>query len=121
MHGPYHVIPDRRHVNLSGSSEEPQKPSHVVSQKPVHDGCASERAYILAQGTPAPLSESARLCLIVGGGFIRTFLLLGLLAAIQHGWADPRIGTLTLMSAQSSLEPPTRSLLRLNMMACMLS
>ena len=80
----------------------------MVSQEPVHDGCTSERAYILALGTPAPLSESARLCLIVGGGFIRTFLLLGLLAAIQPGGADPRIGTWALISAQSSLEPPNR-------------
>jgi hypothetical protein len=34
--------------------------------------------------------------------------LLGLLAAIQPGGADPRIGTWTLISAQSSLEPPNR-------------
>jgi hypothetical protein len=45
---------------------------------------------------------------IVEGGFIRTLLLLGLLAAIQPGTADPRIGTWTLISAQSSLDPPNR-------------
>jgi hypothetical protein len=45
---------------------------------------------------------------IVEGGSIRTFLLLGLLAAIQPGTADPRIGTWTLISAQSSLDPPNR-------------
>jgi hypothetical protein len=44
----------------------------------------------------------------VEGGSIRIFLLLGLLAAIQPGAADPRIGTWTLISAQSSLDPPNR-------------
>ena len=34
--------------------------------------------------------------------------MLGLLAAIQHGGTDPRIGTWTLISAQSSLDPPNR-------------
>jgi hypothetical protein len=34
--------------------------------------------------------------------------LLGLLAAIQPGVADPRLGTWTLVSAQSSLDPPNR-------------
>jgi hypothetical protein len=41
------------------------------------------------------------------GGSIRTFLLLGLLAAIQPG-VDPRVGIWTLISAQSSLDPPNR-------------
>jgi hypothetical protein len=41
-------------------------------------------------------------------GAIRTFLLLGLLAAITPGAADPRIGTWTLISAQSSMDPPNR-------------
>ena len=48
-------------------------------------------------------SSSSRL-----GGSIRTFLLLGLLAAIQPGVADPRLGSWTLISAQSSLDPPNR-------------
>jgi hypothetical protein len=34
--------------------------------------------------------------------------LLGLLAAIQPGVADPRLGSWTLVSAQSSLDPPDR-------------
>jgi hypothetical protein len=55
-----------------------------------------------------PLSKSAALCPIVEGGSIRTFLLLGLLAAIPSGAADPRVGTWTLLSAQSTLDPPNR-------------
>jgi hypothetical protein len=47
------------------------------------------------------------------GGSIRTLLLLGLLAAVQSGAAqsaapDPRLGSWTLVSAQSSLDPPNR-------------
>ena len=42
------------------------------------------------------------------GGSIRTLLLLVLLAAIQPGAADPRIGSWALISAQSSLDPPNR-------------
>lgn len=46
------------------------------------------------------------------GGSIRTLLLLGLLAAFQPGGADPRLGawlgSWTLTSAQSSLDPPNR-------------
>jgi hypothetical protein len=42
------------------------------------------------------------------GGLIRTLLLLGLLAAIQPGVADPRLGSWTLISAKSSLDPPNR-------------
>jgi hypothetical protein len=41
-------------------------------------------------------------------GSIRTLLLLGLLAGIQSGEPDPRLGTWTLISAQSSLDPPDR-------------
>jgi hypothetical protein len=44
----------------------------------------------------------------VEGGPIRTVLLLGLLAVIQPGSSDPRIGAWTLISAQSSLDPPNR-------------
>jgi len=54
------------------------------------------------------LSESAKLCPADLGGSIRTLLLLGLLAAIQPGVADPRLGSWTLVSAQSSLDPPNR-------------
>ncbi|MGB6191444.1 MAG: hypothetical protein WBF42_03175 [Terracidiphilus sp.] len=39
---------------------------------------------------------------------MRAFLLLGLLAAIPSGAADPRVGTWTLISAQSSVDPPNR-------------
>jgi hypothetical protein len=42
------------------------------------------------------------------GGSIRTLLLFGLLAAVQPGVTDPRIGVWTLVSAQSSLDPPNR-------------
>ncbi len=42
------------------------------------------------------------------GGSILTCLLLGLLAAAQPGAADPRVGSWTLTSAQSSLNPPNR-------------
>jgi hypothetical protein len=42
------------------------------------------------------------------GGLIRILLLLGLLAAIQPGVADPRLGSWTLISAESSLDPPNR-------------
>lgn len=52
--------------------------------------------------------ESAKLFPIDLGGSILTFLLLGLLAAIQPGAADPRIGSWTLITAQSTLDPPNR-------------
>jgi hypothetical protein len=39
---------------------------------------------------------------------IRTLLLLGLLATIPPGVADPRLGSWTLISAQSRLDPPNR-------------
>jgi hypothetical protein len=54
------------------------------------------------------LSESAKLCSIDLGGSIRTLLLLVLLTTVQPGAADPRIGSWTLISAQSSLDPPNR-------------
>jgi hypothetical protein len=54
-------------------------------------------------GEPVPISL---------GGFIRTFLLLGLLAAFQPGGADPHLGawlgSWTLISAESKLDPPNR-------------
>src|ERR1700733_1070938 len=52
--------------------------------------------------------ESAKLCPAELGGTIRTLLLLGLLAAFQSGAPDPRIGSWTLISAQSNLDPPNR-------------
>ena len=52
--------------------------------------------------------ESAKLCPAELGGTIRTLLLLGLLAAFQSGATDPRIGSWTLVSAQSNLDPPNR-------------
>lgn len=39
---------------------------------------------------------------------IRFLLLLGLLAALQPGVPDPRVGSWTLLSAHSSLDPPNR-------------
>ena len=41
-------------------------------------------------------------------GSIPTLLLFGLLAAVQPGVTDPRLGVWTLVSAQSSLDPPNR-------------
>jgi len=72
-----------------------------------HNDSALDWEYTLALDAAISLSESARLP-IDKGGPIRTFLLLGLLAAILPGGADPRIGTWTLISAQSSLDPPNR-------------
>jgi hypothetical protein len=42
------------------------------------------------------------------GGLIRILLLLALLAALPPEVADPRVGSWTLVSAQSSLDPPNR-------------
>jgi hypothetical protein len=42
------------------------------------------------------------------GGSIRTLLLFALLATLQPGGPDPRLGVWTLISAQSSLDPPNR-------------
>ena len=42
------------------------------------------------------------------GGSIRTLLLFALLAAVQPGVTDPRVGVWTLVSAQSSLDPANR-------------
>jgi hypothetical protein len=69
--------------------------------------------YSLARDSAAWPSESAKLFpVVLGGGPIRTLLLLGLLAAFQTGGADPRLGgwlgSWTLTSAQSSLDPPNR-------------
>ncbi len=61
--------------------------------------CAGRRCF--AMRTSYALSA-------VEGGSIRTFLLLALLAFIQPGTTDPRIGTWALISAQSSMDPPNR-------------
>ena len=42
------------------------------------------------------------------GGPIRNLALLGLIAAIQLGAADPRIGSWAVISAQSTLDPPNK-------------
>ncbi len=39
---------------------------------------------------------------------MRKLAMLGLVAAIQLGAADPRIGSWTLISAQSALDPPNK-------------
>ena len=70
--------------------------------------CAQFREFTSAQHSLTELCESAKICPTDLGGSIRTLLLLGLLAAIQSGAADPRIGSWTLVSAQSSLDPPNR-------------
>jgi hypothetical protein len=55
------------------------------------------------------LSESAKFSPFSGlRGPIRKFALLGLVAAMPIGGADPRIGTWTLISAQSILDPPNK-------------
>jgi hypothetical protein len=54
------------------------------------------------------LTVSAKLLPIGVIGSMRALLLFGLLGALQAGGADPRIGTWTLISAQSSLDPPNK-------------
>jgi hypothetical protein len=44
----------------------------------------------------------------IPGGPLHKLALLGLFAALQIGAADPRIGSWTLASAQSSLDPPNK-------------
>ncbi|HME09173.1 MAG TPA: hypothetical protein VKG25_19095 [Bryobacteraceae bacterium] len=51
---------------------------------------------------PARPNESARI------GSMCKFALLGLLAAIQLGATDPRVGSWILISAQSTLDPPNK-------------
>jgi hypothetical protein len=70
--------------------------------------CAQFRKFASAQHLLTELCESAKLCPADLGGSIRTLLLLALLAAVQRGVADPRLGSWTLVSAQSSLDPPNR-------------
>src|SRR5580704_4644536 len=70
--------------------------------------CAWVREFTLAQDSHTELSESAKLSPTGLGGFIRTLFLFVLLVAMQPEVADPRIGSWTLVSAQSSLDPPNR-------------
>lgn len=81
-------------------------PKRVVSRE--HNGCASCREYTLAAGRTCSPIQTREALPVVEGGSIRTFLLLALLTAIHPGAADPRVGTWTLQSAQSSLDPPNR-------------
>ena len=69
---------------------------------------AQFREFTSAQHSLTERCESARICPTDLGGSIRTLLLLVLLATAQPGGADPRIGSWTLVSAQSSLDPPNR-------------
>ena len=62
----------------------------------------------LDQDLQGRLTQADKLYPIGVGGIIRTLILLGLLIAIQPGASDPRIGSWTLISAQSSQEPPNR-------------
>jgi hypothetical protein len=80
----------------------------VLGLEPVRALAPSFASLTLAQDSPTERSESAKLCPVDLGGSIRTLLLLGLLAAIQSGVTDPRLGSWTLISAQSSLDPPNR-------------
>ncbi len=80
----------------------------MLSPEPVRKFARSFESLHLRTTCGAKLSESAKLCAIDLGGSIRTLLLLVLLAAIQLGAEDPRIGRWTLISAQSSLDPPNR-------------
>lgn len=54
------------------------------------------------------MNGEAGLAVLLIGGSIRVFVLLGLLAALPAGMSDPRIGSWTLVSAQSSMNPPNR-------------
>jgi hypothetical protein len=65
---------------------------------------ALEREYRLT--TDGNLTGETRV--IDLGGSIRFLVLLGLLAILQPGASDPRIGSWTLTAAQSSLDPPNR-------------
>jgi hypothetical protein len=71
----------------------------LLPTKPVRTGSHSGRVrIILLCGKDTRFS----------GGPLHKLVLLGLFAALQLGAADPRIGFWTLISAQSSLDPPNR-------------
>jgi hypothetical protein len=95
------------------SSSPKNTPWRLTAEKPAPSGTGSDvrtqfRKFASAQHLLTELCESAKLCTADLGGPIRTLLLLGLFAAAQLGGADPRIGSWTLISAQSSLDPPNR-------------
>lgn len=106
MHGTNHVTGDGRDGNPSGCFRN----RRVLAKGPpgsVPVGCVSEWEYTLALCISRPLCGTT-LCPGVKEEPIRSFLLLGLLAVLQPGAADPRVGTWTLIAAQSSLDPPNR-------------
>jgi len=90
-------------VTPKNHADERRAPSGTGSQV-----CAQFCEFTSAQHSLTELRESVKLCATDLGGTIRTLLLLGMLAAIQSGGVDPRVGSWTLVSAQSSLDPPNR-------------
>jgi hypothetical protein len=62
------------------------------------------RRSLTRQSASATLMEASMGSL----GLIRNFAVLALVAAFQIGAADPRLGAWTLISAQSSLDPPNK-------------
>jgi hypothetical protein len=72
------------------------------------EGCVSDEPG--ADGFPLPTNSHYSVVMI--HGFLRgpthKLALLGLVAALQLGAADPRIGSWVLISAQSALDPPNK-------------
>jgi hypothetical protein len=88
-------------------------PKNYTDKRRATSGTGSQvrvqfRELTSAQHSRAEQAESVKLFPTNLGGTIRTLLLLVLLAALQPGVADPRLGSWTLVSAQSSLDPPNR-------------
>src|SRR5690349_3493322 len=112
MHEPHHVIRHCRFMNFTVTQKTPRTQRTV----PRLDPPGTQRSIYLLRTPRAQQYRSARLfpvgLPVALGGTIRTFLLLGLLAvvqpAIRPGQADPRFGSWTLISAQSSMDPPNR-------------
>lgn len=69
------------------------------------NGRAVDRKYRLTDGRQSESAKPVPSSLEVT---IRLLLLLGLLATLQPEVSDPRVGAWTLLSAQSSLDPPNR-------------
>jgi hypothetical protein len=61
-----------------------------------------------AHNYPASLYQLKRAAISACAGHIRKLAMLGLLAAIPLAAQDPRIGSWTLISAQSTLDPPNK-------------
>jgi hypothetical protein len=55
-----------------------------------------------------PDAEWAADTFVLSGDAILTFMMLAMFAGAQPGVADPRVGTWTLVSAQSDMQPPDR-------------